>query len=64
MDNNYFDLQGGGGIIDHVVNGKRCALRSLFGLVISPQTPQDLLKLARRALPASCATERCQSLAD
>ena len=36
MDNNYFDLQGGGSIIDPVFNGKRCALRNLFGLAISP----------------------------
>ena len=49
MDNNYFDLQGGGGIIDPEFNDERCALRNLFGLAISPQTPPDPPNLARRA---------------
>ena len=49
MDNNYFDLQGGGPIIDPEINDERCALRNLFGLAFSPQTPQDPPFLARRA---------------
>ena len=32
MDNNYFDLQGGGGIINPDFCDERCALRNLFGL--------------------------------
>ena len=32
MDNNYFDLQGGGPIIDPEFCDERCALRNLFGL--------------------------------
>ena len=51
MDNNSFDLQGGGSIIDPVFNGKRCALRNLFGLAISPQTPLSPLV---EAICAAC----------
>ena len=50
MDNNCFDLQGGGCIIDPEFCDERCALRNLFGLAISPQTPPDpLVEAARRA---------------
>ena len=64
MDNNYFDLQGGGGIIDPDFCDERCALRNLFGLAISPQTPLSPLVEAIGARPVSCALGRCQSLAE
>ena len=58
MDNNYFDLQGGGPIIDPEINDERCALRNLFGLAFSPVGTEDPPFLARRARPASSALER------
>ena len=53
MNNNYFDLQGGGSIIDPEFNDERCALMNLFGLAISPVGTEDHPFLARRARPAS-----------
>ena len=41
MDNNYFDLQGGGPIIDSEFSDERCALRNLFGPAISPYFPAN-----------------------
>ena len=53
MDNNYFDLQGGGSIIDPELSDERCALRNLFGLAFFPVGTEALPFLARRARPAS-----------
>ena len=64
MDNNYFDLQGGGGIIDPDFCDERCALRDLFGLAISPQTPLSPLVEAIGAALISWLRLTLQSLAD
>ena len=64
MDNNCFDLQGGGPIIDPDFNGKRCALRNLFGLAFSPVGTEEHPFLARRAALISSFRLMSQSLAD
>ena len=49
MENNSGCLRREGVFINLFVCDKRCALRNLFGLAISPQTPPDPPNLARRA---------------
>ena len=64
MENYSGSLRREGVFINLIACDKRCALRNLFGLAFSPQTPLSPLVEAIGARPVSCALGRCQSLAD
>ena len=57
MENNSGSLRGEGVFINLTACDKRCALRNLFGLAISPQTPLSPLVEAIGARPVSCALD-------